>query len=284
MKKIILLTIALLIFSTAFTEEIRNDIIQINYQKKSLAKAMVLSSLFPGAGQFYANRRSITTYIFPILELGLIAGYIINYNDGADIESDYEKFADQYYSREHQHFAEHDLINDTMNNSQFYDDHFRLDDENTQHFYEDIGKYNKYVFGWDDWFDIYATDTNGNTVSPDWIWEETTSGKNLWIGNNVTNPESDYYNSNYSDPYNIYSDYRNEYIQLRKSAEKSYYKSSMFSFGIVANHILSAIDAVRLTTKHNREYISNNSQLEIKFAPIFANNTFSPGIMLTKRF
>jgi len=284
MKKFLIITLILLISSISIAQELENDIIKVNYEQKSLKKAMLLSSLFPGAGQFYANPRSITTYIFPILEIGLIAGYIVNYNDGLDAEAGYEDFADGHYNRDHQHYAEDDLINDPNNNSSFYDDHFRLDDENTQHFYEDIGKYQKYIFGWDDWFDIYATNEAGNTVSPDWLWEETTSGKNLWIGNNVTNPESEFLDSNYDDPYTIYSGFRAEYIQMRKDTEKMYDKAELFSFGIVANHIIAALDAVRLTRIHNREYLSNTSKLEVKFAPVFVNNTFSPAIMVTKRF
>lgn len=284
MKKIFLVTLILIICSAAIAQELDNDIIQINYEKKSLAKAALLSSLFPGAGQFYANRRSITTYIFPLIEIGLIAGYFINYNQGLDEENDYQDYADLYYDRSHQHYAESDLISDPMNNSNFYDDHFRLDDENTQHFYEDISKYNKYVFGWNDWFDIYATDEAGNTVSPEWLWEETAGEKNMWIGNNVTNQESEYYDSNYSDPYTIYSGYRAQYIEMRKDAEDSYDKAELYSFGLVANHILAAIDAVRLTRIHNREYLSNTTQLEINFAPIFVNNSFSPALMISKRF
>ena len=291
MKKFFTVTLILIICSVAFAQELNNDIIQINYEKKSLAKAMMLSSLFPGAGQFYANRRSITTYIFPLIEIGLIAGYFINYNDGVDAEAKYEDYADLHYNRDQQCFAQDDLIEHDMNNSNFYADHFRLDgierleddswyvwENNTQHFYEDIGKYNKYVFGWDDWFDIYATDAAGNTVSPEWLTDEY-----FWIGNSITNPESEYINSNYSD-YTIYSGYRSEYIQMRKDAETMYDKAELFSFGIVANHILAAIDAVRLTRIHNREYLSNTSKVEIKFAPIFVNNSFSPALMVTKRF
>jgi len=295
MKKIFMITLILVICSAAIAQELDNDIIQINYEKKSLAKAMMLSSLFPGAGQFYTNRKSITMYIFPLIEIGLIAGYFINYNEGLDKEVAYEDFAigenigtDENpvyrYNRDHQHYAEYDLIGDPMNNSNFYDDHFRLDDDNTQHFYEDISKYNKYVFGWNDWFDIYATDETGNTVSPEWLWEETTEGKNMWIGNVVTNQESEYYNSNYADPYTIYSGYRANYIQMRKDAEKSYDKAELYSFGLVANHILAAIDAVRLTRIHNREYLSNTSKIEINFTPIFVNNSFSPALMISKRF
>jgi len=284
MKKIFMITLILLICSAAIAQELDNDIIQVNYEKKSLAKAMLLSSLFPGAGQFYANHKSITTYIFPLIEIGLIAGYFINYNEGLDKEAAYEDFADPLYNRAHQHLTENDIINDDLNNTNFYDNHFRLDDDDTQHFYEDIGKYDKYLFGWIDWFDIYARGDNGQFTSPTWIWDTST---NRIIGVDTLNANSEYYIGNesaYDSEDGIYSGYRAEFIEMRKDAQKSYDKSEIFSFGLVANHILAAIDAVRLTKIHNREYLSNTSKLEIKFTPIFVNNSFSPALMVTKRF
>ena len=192
MKNLIIITLILIICSAVIAQELENDIIQINYEKKSPAKAMMLSSLFPGAGQFYANRRSITTYIFPIIEIGLIAGYFINYNDGLDKEADYQDFADPLYNRSHQHSAENDII---PNNMSYYEDHFRLDDDDTQHFYEDIGKYDKYIFGWIDWFDIYARGENGEFTSPSWIWDG--EGIDMKIaGVDTLNSDSEYYVTN----------------------------------------------------------------------------------------
>ena len=265
MKKIFIITLILIICSAVFAQELENDIIQINYEKKSPAKAALLSSLFPGAGQFYANRRSITTYISPIIEIALIAGYFINYNQGLDKEADYEDYADDNYKRIQQYEVQ-ELVIELHNDDIYTNTHFRLDgidkdedgnlisiwDNNTQHFYEDIGKYDMYIFGWDDWYGGY----NGN---PEYLQD--------WI-----------------DESNRESALRAEYIEMRKDAENSYDKAEMFSFGLVANHILAAIDAVRLTRIHNREYLSNTSQLEIKFAPIFVNNNFSPALMITKRF
>jgi len=268
MKKTFIITLILIICSTAIAQEIDNDIIQINYEKKSLAKAMLFSSLFPGAGQFYANRRSITTYIFPLIEIGLIAGYFINYNQGLDKEADYGDYADENYEREHQADIQR-LIIDIDNTDIYSNDHFRLDgidlnedevtytiwENNTQHFYEDIGKYDKYIFGWDDWYGDYVATGYDTNYLEGWINEINTE-----------------------------SDLRAEYIVMRKDAESSYDKAEKFSFGIVANHIFAAIDAVRLTKKYNRGYLSNTSKLEIKFAPVFVNNNFSPALMLTKRF
>lgn len=263
MKKILMITLILIICSAAIAQELDNDIIQINYEKKSLAKAMLLSSLFPGAGQFYANRKSITTYIFPLIEIGLIAGYFINFNEGLDKEADYEDFADDNYDRNQQYEVQ-ELVIDLHNDDIYTNTHFRLDgidaengiiwENNTQHFYEDIGKYDKYIFGWDDWYSNYQADTLGVYLQG-------------WI-----------------DQINAESDLRAEYIVMRQDAEDSYNTAEMFSFGIVANHILAAIDAVRLTKKYNRGYLSNTSKLEIKLAPVFVNNNFSPALMVTKRF
>ena len=263
MKKIFIGTLILIICSAAIAQELDNDIIQINYEKKSLAKAALLSSLFPGAGQFYANRRSITTYLFPLIEIGLIAGYFINYNEGLDKEAAYEDYADDNYDRDHQ-FEVQELVIDLHNDDIYTASHFRLDgidaengiiwENNTQHFYEDIGKYDKYIFGWDDWYSNNMPDTL-NVNLQGWI-----------------------------DQTNIESNLRSEYIVMRQNAEESYDKAEMFSFGLIANHILAAIDAVRLTRKYNRGYLSNTAKLEIKFAPVFVNNNFSPALMVTKRF
>ena len=254
MKKTFIITLILIIFSVAVAQELDNNIIQINYEKKSLAKAMLLSSLFPGAGQFYANRKSITTYIFPLIEIGLIAGYFINYNEGLDKEAAYEDYADDNYNRVNQYDVEV-IVSDLHNDDIYTYDHFRLDAKNTQHFYEDIGKYDKYIFGWNDWYGDYVATGYDDDYLEGWIIES-----------------------------NRESDLRNNYIVMRKDAETSYDNAKSLSFGIVANHILAAIDAVRITKIYNRGYLSNTSKLEINFAPIFVNNNFSPALMVTKRF
>ena len=95
---------------------------------------------------------------------------------------------------------------------------------------------------------------------------------------------SDYYNANYSDPYVHNSDMRSEYIIMRREANDFYDTAGYYSFGIIANHILSAVDAVRLTRKYNMEYLSNVSRLQIKFSPVIVDNNISPGIFISTRF
>ncbi|MBN2460327.1 MAG: hypothetical protein JXB60_01870, partial [Candidatus Cloacimonetes bacterium] len=164
---------------------------------------------------------------------------------------------------------------------------FHLDNDNSQHFYEDIGKYEQYIFGWADWYDIYAIDEDSN-FGPDWLFE---TGDNSepdwrWVGNAVTNPESEYYLGNeslYNQNQGIYSGFRAEYIAMRQDAEDYFNTANMLGFGIVFNHILASLDALRVTRKYNLEYISQNN-LRIKFTPVFINNELSAGVMISKDF
>ncbi|HHE37236.1 MAG TPA: hypothetical protein ENL20_01515 [Candidatus Cloacimonetes bacterium] len=311
-KYIIAFLIIISIFFVSFAEEIESDefgkeiyteeddIFKIEYTKKSAAKAMLLSALFPGAGNFYANPKSITTYIFPLIEIGLWYGYIHYNKMGDDKTEEYEYYAtgevigydDEYpngvihrYNRFDQERAEELLI--SYNDNDHYDeDYFQLDDDNSQHFYEDIGKYDKYLFGWYDWINIYATQIDQqnqeffNINNDKWIFD---SGN--WIGNNPMNLNSGYYINNKSeyDSHNgKYSIFRAEYIEMRKDAENFYGNAVSCNFGIVFNHILSSLDALRLARNRNVEYTDN--RLKIKVAPVFVNNELSPSIMLSKRF
>lgn len=290
MKKSLLLLISILVVVPIFAQsseddEIINDIIEIKYEQKSAGKAMLMSSIFPGAGQAYVNYKSLTTYLFPLIEIGLWYGMYHYYQKGEDKEASYEEFADTYYARERQYHAEEDLIV-ASNNNPFYENHFRLDEENTQHFYEDIGKYNKYIFGWQDWFEIYCTSEQGYWTNADWIWEDDSAEFKKWAGNQPINPDSDYYDGNqhlYDSKNGIYSQMRAEYIDMRQEAEDFYEKSKMMSFGIVFNHIISAFDALRVTKQYNLEAISQN-KLKMKVSPIFVDNQVSLGLVFSKRF
>jgi len=284
-RKIILITVFLILCLNIFGEdEFDTDLIKVKYDQKSVQKAMLLSAIFPGAGQFYANKKSITTYIFPVIEIGLWVGYFSYNKKGNDKEEDYKEYADTYYSREHQIECQTDLQNSTYN--PFYEDHFHLDDTNTQHYYEDIGKYDRYIFGWTDWYNIYALDGEGE-FGPNWIFENNDDGNPWkWVGNEPVNPEYDLYQQNQNDYYSnqgLYSYYRSEYIKMRQDAEDFHNTANLLSFGIVANHILGALDALRVTKKYNLEYISDNN-LKIKFAPIFVDNELSPAIFVSQGF
>jgi hypothetical protein len=300
-KKLITVLLTLLVVVTIFGEEITNDIFQVEYSQKSARKAMLFSAIVPGVGQFYANPSAITAYIFPVLEFGLWYGYFYFQSEGDDITNQYEEFADQHYEREDQWSAQKSLIDNPLSYTSFYapddydpndgDDygeggHFRLDHEDTQHFYEDIGKYNKYLFGWEDWKDIYATVDGTYWTSPQWIIEENAGGQGLWAGNNVYYDESAHYIGNeslYDGKRGIYSVMRQSYIDMRREAEENYDKKRYCSFGLLFNHLLATIDAARVTNKYNIEHLTSKP-FDLNFAPQFADGEIAPGLMLSYHF
>lgn len=252
-----------------------NDLITVNYEKKDARLAMAMSLLLPGAGQFYADKSSISTYIFPVLELGFIGGIIYFNGRGNDKTDDYEKYAngedisyqvgnmvDPYvgprYNRSYQNQVQ-GVLRD-LNPVDIYDDtYWRLDDNNSQHFYEDIGKYAQYVFGWVDWYYRFATDDRGNYVSSNIEWDylnDTDSPNMTWLGNKPL--WGDLTDITIAGDTHAASAMRKEYIKMRDDSKDEYAKARIFTFTLAANHLLSGIDAVRITRKRNRTAITQS--------------------------
>ena len=278
LKKIILIT---LVFSLTFTIFAQNNN-DLPAKQKSAKKAMLLSSLFPGAGQYYADKSNLATYIFPLLEIGLWTGYIVYHQKGLDKESDYQDYADTYYKREYQERVQSDITQDPNASITFYSNHFRLDEENTQHFYEDIGKYSKYVFGWVDWYEVYATSDGATFCSPNWIWDEET-GIMEGVGD-PNNPTSEYYVGDediFQQNHGLHSRKLVHYVEMRKDAEDLYDIGRYFSYGILANHFASALHAHHIAVRHNTELAQN---VRLQVAPVLVNNHLSPAIMFSTRF
>lgn len=231
--------------------------------KKNAARAMVLSALIPGAGQFYADRSSWTTYLFPVLEVGLWAGYLHYNKKGDDKEDEYKRYADAHYNRDHQVAVQQSLINAYPDSDTDFDryttSHFRLDTKKTQHYYEDIGKYDKYIFGWDDWYATYASDGHGNYAEPEWGFDTgDTDPDHTWIGNRKTNDPTD------TSFYAPASAYRAHYVDMRKKAEDYYNVAHVFVYGIMFNHMAASLDAVRVTKKHNLGYLETGFNWQVQ--------------------
>ncbi|PID27788.1 MAG: hypothetical protein CSB55_07675 [Candidatus Cloacimonadota bacterium] len=250
--------------------EVRKEvkIVEQKYNKKNALRAVALSALFPGAGQFYVDKSYFMTYIYPVVEIALWT-MSYNYNKKGDDETEkYENFANgevisgagYYYNSDTQliefkeqgvsttrysrglyKFAKDNLLDE-------YEDilPFSLDDTNTQHFYEDIGKYNKYVFGWHDWFNRYYNGSGFN-----WQTVQKEDNSYAWVGN-IPNDGS---SSDYETPY---SAMRAEYNKMRAKAEDYYSNADWCQFGILLNHAVSAFDALRVTKKYNQNRLEVN--------------------------
>ena len=243
--------------------------------EKSANLAMMMSAVIPGAGQFYVNKRSITAYIFPVIEIGLWYLKGTNQKKGDDMTKDYEKFADEHYDMMRQFKVQRNLIENPFSGT-FYGDsrelsespdfkdpikrldywgngaHFRLKKDDMQHYYEDIGKYTRYIYGWSDWYGTYVQDIDDVNVFVDWVFNGEVNPLDIrWIGNKpIANPEETHITKD--TPFEG-SALRSEYVKMRDKAEDYYSVSDVVNFGILANHLVAAIDARRVANKHNAQ-------------------------------
>ncbi len=322
MKKALLMILLLGVMASAMAQGIDDlifepeendsgsDIVRVNFAKKDARLAMLMSALVPGAGQFYADRSAFITYVFPVLELAAIGGALYFDKIGDEKTDDFEFYATgeniehtfnytvndidytytytgPRYRREFQDLVQAVLID--VEALDIYDgSYFRLDENNTQHFYEDIGKYNKYIFGWTDWYHTFATDPTSGTGlfildDPDladvWIFDDS-----VWIKNrtveDVMNGE---YNNHIYPSSDAASPFRTEYIQMRKDANQQYAYSRYCLFGLALNHLTSAVHAAVLTNKVNRTAITQNN-FQFRYYTEMRNNKLTPSVGLSYNF
>ncbi|OQY36933.1 MAG: hypothetical protein B6226_05810 [Candidatus Cloacimonetes bacterium 4572_65] len=274
-----------------------------------MKKSLLSSLIFPGVGSIYAKPNRWVGYIFPIIEGALLYGHYHFEAEGDSQEKAYEKYVNgenielldpvtqeviysgPRYNRDFQHVVQQHISD--INVEDIYDvkankaGFFRLDLEDTQHFYEDVGKYDKYVFGWADWYEKYAYSGNGsmtdnaNYSSPIWIWDTNADDNNHHLlGNEVVNPNHDPTEGSYEP---LYSDLRKSYIKMRKDAELEYDKSTYFLFGMLLNRAVSAVDAYSVVKKHNKNYLTQ-SNFKFNYAATIVDEQFTPMIYLSQRF
>jgi hypothetical protein len=283
---------------TSQDDSLSNDIIMVNYEKKNARLAMLMSAIIPGAGQFYADKSSITAYLFPVIEAAVIGGMIYYDKRGNKKSAEYKKYAtetvtfdiDGYtytgprYRRDYQSAVQDTLIR--IHSNDIYDGlFFSLDPTDSQHFFEDIGKYDKYIFGWVDWYYKYAQ------VPP---FDGPPDPHPIFVYD-ISDPANQLYNSPdnkwqfnvplVGDPTNDRpnSALRSVYIKMRKQAEDEYRVAHSLSFGLALNHIVSAIDAMVLTNKMNRLYLSENT-LRFRYYADIRNGHLTPTIGLNLSF
>ncbi len=132
--------------------------------QRSVGKAMLFSAVIPGAGQFY-NKSWLKGLAFVGIEAGAIAINAIYTQRGKDQEDVFERYADAHWSEEEywdsifamcqrdQHSAVYNCRRDDLASLRRWErDHFShfLPEEKNQTYYENIGKYDQFNFGWDD--------------------------------------------------------------------------------------------------------------------------------------
>ena len=106
--------------------------------RKSPAKAFVFSLLFPGAGELYSGRKR--GLIFSALEISALSTSIVYNGIGNDRKTRSIAFADTHWDSLR---CAPNCLDPSIGTEQ-------LGDPGSQQYYEQIGKYNKFQEGWDD--------------------------------------------------------------------------------------------------------------------------------------
>ena len=291
-------------------------LIKINFQKKDARLAMLYSAILPGAGQFYAKKSSLATWIFPIIEVGLIGGMVFYNIQGDKRTDDFENYANGEMINTTFHYTVDDtdyslnyvgprynrnfqaqteaVLRDFYPNDIYDQDFFRLESANTQHFYEDIGKYNKYIFGWADWYYNFAVDPRDGSFAFDnedfvdaWIWADTQyEHSSIWTANvrieDFLNGHGSTHHIAPGTP--IASPNRQHYIQMRKDANASYKNARIATMGLAFNHIASSIHAFVLTKQVNKTYLTEAPPIQLKYYTALRDGRVQPSLGLVWTF
>lgn len=130
-----------------------SDIFQIDY--KSPGKSFLYSLMVPGGGQLYTGSKT-KAFIFMGIEALSWTGFAVYQNQGNKQEKDNNVFADQYWDPTLYYnwlIETYGIISDTMTyidggETKTFTHH--LPDTKTQQYYEMIGKYEQFRYGWVD--------------------------------------------------------------------------------------------------------------------------------------
>lgn len=241
------------------TDILGGDSVNSVYKRKSPGKAFLMSLALPGLGQFYYGSRT-KPWLFLGVEIAAWGLYGKWHQDGDEATAIYEQFAHDHWSK--------DKYTDYL--SQIYgvtDDEdvdapevtHHLPDDPVQQYYEMIGKYDQFSWGWDDaWLD-----SAGVRVYDPWVA----------VTGSSTAPNSVN---------------RDTYETMRDDANRKYDRATRMIFVSMANRLFSAFEAFFVTKARNRNAearTSEFSRVSVRAALLSYNESQdTPFVKFTVRF
>lgn len=253
---------------------------------RSLKVAIMLSLLVPGSGQAYAHNY-LKTGIFGTIEVAMIGASAALGIQGNRKVRDARSFADKHYSADN--FSDYyntlvsNLGDSLVQNQIFYGEENPLPfsknaaDKN-DNFYKDIGESDRpYVYGWDD---VLPTVKNSFDIAP---------SESMYVRDLDTSYLVYFINENSDSSKHQFGFSENQKTFSKKIANaNTYYRwSSKVLWGLIANHIASAIDA-GITAKAYNDYLLGKEsvwqKINIKETFVDASNGLSTGLALEVRF
>ncbi|MCP4632642.1 MAG: hypothetical protein GY855_06925, partial [candidate division Zixibacteria bacterium] len=206
------------------------------------------SLAIPGVGEYYAESK-YKPYIFFSADVLLWSGYFLYNKKGRDKEDEYKAYADIHYDRTYYDDWWNFIIGLNPNTDTASTYSHRLPAEKDHEYYENIGKYDQFRWGWDDWI------SQGHS----------------------------YYDN--VDPSLYRTANRNTYLEIRKDANDNFDRAKTLMVVSMVNHIVSAFDAAFTVKAYNRRNTSPIfSNVKIRMEPKFYGTDLYPQLTFYKGF
>jgi len=203
---------------------------------KSVPKALLFSAVVPGSGQIY-SRSYLKGLAFLVIEAAALTGHFSFNSEGNSLEDQFEADANVLWDENAYWNWMGEICGGSCNNM---DDlrsferasfsHF-LPEKKNQPYYENIGKYNQFIIGWQEFRE---------EILPEEIGEEPFTYAHYQSGE-----------LNGKDLRTI-SPQRTSYTELQDDSDRNFKRATTLASLLLLNHVVSALDAAWTTKKFNR--------------------------------
>lgn len=224
------------------------------FKGKSVAKAFAYSLLLPGAGQFY-NGSKVKGFAFLGVEVLGWAAYLMYHSSGTDKKGEYEAFARaHWYEQPYWDSLKIYRNVDKWKDGEEFAHHlpFRINENGdtvgdlNHEYYENIGKYDQFVWGWDDLQQFEPI--------------------------NTTNPEVSFQSKG-----------RLDYEGMREDANAQYDHARAAAIVVIANHVVSAVEAALAAKRYNNK-AQHAAKIEFNVNLVNVEDTPTPWVRVAYRF
>ena len=203
---------------------------------KSVPKALLFSAVIPGSGQIY-SRSYLKGLAFLVIEAAALTGHFRFNSEGNRLEDRFEADANTQWDEDaYWNWMQEICVGEcnSMDDLRSYEranfSHF-LPEEKNQPYYENIGKYNQFIIGWQEFRE---------EILPVEIGEEPFTYAHYQSGE-----------LNGKDLRTI-SAQRTAYTELQDDSDRNFKRATTLASVLLLNHVISALDAAWTTKKFNR--------------------------------
>lgn len=197
---------------------------QADPQLKSLKKSLFYSLAVPGAGQAY-NGSWYKAAGFAAVEVAGWTVFAVKHSEGKDIESEFQDFANTHWSEEwywNWISVQSGVLREDMEGLRAWEHQtfsHGLHETKDQQYYEMIGKYYQFNYGWDDFRTLVEDDIT--------ITHETMTHNKLYSSNRI------------------------HYEERRDASNKALKAATTGATVVLFNHLISAFEAALGAKRHN---------------------------------